>query len=46
MKYVQGARSPDGRTGDYETFAAREGNPFSLLEDEEQDAICEILENP
>jgi len=33
MKYVQVARSPDGRTGDYETFAAREGNPFSLLED-------------
>lgn len=45
MKYVQEARSPDGRTGDYETFAAREGNPFSLLEDDEQDAICEILES-
>lgn len=45
MKYVQEARSPDGRTGDYETFASREGNPFSLLEDNEQDAICEILEN-
>jgi hypothetical protein len=44
MKYVQEARSPDGRTGDYETFASREGDPFSLLEDDEQDAICEILE--
>lgn len=44
MKYVQAARSPDGRTGDYGTFASREGNPFSLLEDDEQDAICEILE--
>jgi hypothetical protein len=44
MKYVQEVRAPDGRTGDYETFAAREGNPFSLLDDDEQDAICEILE--
>ncbi|MDH2386407.1 hypothetical protein [Bradyrhizobium sp. CER78] len=44
MKYVQEARAPDGRTGDYPSFAAREGNPFSLLEDDEQDAICEILE--
>jgi hypothetical protein len=44
MKYVQEARAPDGRTGDYESFAAREGNPFSLLEDDEQDAISEILE--
>jgi hypothetical protein len=44
MKYVQEARTPDGRTGDYNSFAAREGNPFSLLEDDEQDAICEILE--
>ena len=45
MNYVQEARSPDGPTGNYETFAAREGNPFRLLEDNEQDAICEILEN-
>jgi hypothetical protein len=44
MKYVQEVRAPDGRTGDYQSFAAREGNPFSLLEDDEQDAICEILE--
>jgi hypothetical protein len=44
MKYVQEARAPDGRTGDYKSFAAREGNPFMLLEDDEQDAICEILE--
>ena len=46
MKYVQEARAPDGRTGNYETFAAREGNPFSLLEDSEQSAICGLLENP
>lgn len=44
MKYVQVARAPDGRKGDYDSFAAREGNPFSLLEDDEQDAICETLE--
>jgi hypothetical protein len=44
MKYVQEVRAPDGRTGDYKAFAAREGNPFSLLEDDEQDVICEILE--
>ena len=44
MKYVQEARAPDGRTGDYESFAAREGNPYSLLEDDEQDAISRILE--
>lgn len=44
MKYVQAARSPDGRAGAYETFHAREGDPFSLLEDDEQDAICEVLE--
>ena len=30
--------------GYYKAFAAREGNPFSLLEDDEQDIICEILE--
>jgi hypothetical protein len=45
MKYVQEARSPDGRIGTYETFRAREGDPFSLLEDDEQDAICELLES-
>jgi hypothetical protein len=45
-EYVQEVRAPDGRTGDYESFAAREGNPFSLLDDDEQDAICEILERP
>lgn len=44
LKYVQEARSPDGQIGTYETFRAREGNPFSLLEDHEQDAICEALE--
>lgn len=44
MKYVQEARSPDGRIGTFETFQAREGNPFSLLEDDEQDAICELFE--
>ena len=44
MKYVQEARAPDGRTGDYKSFAVREGNPFSLLEDDEQDTISEILE--
>lgn len=44
MKYVQEVRAPDGRNGDYKAFAAREGNPFSLLEDDEQDIICEILE--
>ena len=44
MKYVQEARAPDGRTGDSESFAAREGNPYSLLEDDEQDAISRILE--
>lgn len=44
MKYVQEARSPDGWIGTFETFHAREGNPFSLLEDDEQDAICELLE--
>jgi hypothetical protein len=44
MKYVQRALAPDGRSGDYASFAAREGNPFNLLEDDEQDAICAILE--
>lgn len=44
MKYVQRARAPDGRTSDYESFAAREGNPFRPLEDEEQDTLYEILE--
>jgi hypothetical protein len=44
MKYVQAARGSDGRTGDYQSFASSEDNSFSLLEDDEQDAICEILE--
>lgn len=44
MEYVQEVRAPDGRTSDYKAFAAREGDPFSLLEDDEQDVICEILE--
>jgi hypothetical protein len=44
MKYVQQALAPDGRSGNYASFAAREGNPFNLLEDDEQDAICDVLE--
>lgn len=45
MKYVHSARAPDGRTSNYKHFKAREGNPFSLLEDAEQDAICDVLES-
>jgi hypothetical protein len=44
-KYVQSVRAPDGRTVDYRYFEEREGNPFQLLENDEQDAICDVLEN-
>jgi hypothetical protein len=41
---VNGRIGTDGRTGDFKSFAARDGNAFSLLADEEQDAMYEILE--
>lgn len=44
MKYVQSVRASDGRTDDYDYFEEREGNPFHLLADDEQDAICDVLE--
>jgi hypothetical protein len=44
MKYVQKATAPDGRTGDYDLFDAREGDPFCLLEDGEQDRLCDVLD--
>lgn len=44
MKYVQSVRAPDGRTADYDYFEEREGNPFHLLEDDEQDAISDVLD--
>lgn len=44
MRYVSSVRAPDGRTADYEYFEGREGDPFSLLEDDEQDALCDVLD--
>jgi hypothetical protein len=44
MKYVDRITAPDGRTGDYELFHAREGDPFCLLENDEQDRLCDVLE--
>jgi hypothetical protein len=44
MKYVQAVTAPDGRIGKFEDFEAREGDPFCLLEDDEQDLVCAVLD--
>jgi hypothetical protein len=44
MKYVQVVTAPDGRIGKFEDFEAREGDPFCLLEDDEQDLVCAVLD--
>ncbi|RXH24205.1 hypothetical protein XH99_29530 [Bradyrhizobium nanningense] len=44
IKYLDAALSPDGRTGTYDSWQAREGNPVHLLLDEEQDRLDELIE--
>jgi hypothetical protein len=44
VKYVDKAVAPDGRTGNFDLFASREGGPIDLLEDDEQDRLDEIIE--
>ncbi len=44
VKYVDKAVSPDGRTGNFDFFASREGGPIDLLEDDEQDRLDAIME--
>ena len=44
MKYVQQATAPDGRTSSYDDFEKREGDPYCLLEDAEQDAVDRLLD--
>jgi hypothetical protein len=44
MKYVQAVVAPDGRTGDFDHFHNREGDPFCLLDDDEQDRVCDVLD--
>ncbi len=44
VKYVDKAVSPDGRTGNFDFFASREGGPIDLLEDDEQDRLDVIIE--
>jgi hypothetical protein len=45
VKHVDKAIAPDGRTGNFDLFEAREGNPLDLLEDDEQDRLDGIIEN-
>lgn len=47
ISYTAAATAPDGRHSDYEAFEAREGDPYALLEDDEQrrlDALVDRLE--
>jgi hypothetical protein len=47
ISYTAAATAPDGRHSDYEAFEAREGDPYALLEDDEQerlDAFVDRLE--
>lgn len=44
MNYVHLAVAPDGRKATYDDFEKREGNPYALLDNEEQDALDDILE--
>ena len=44
VKYVDKAIAPDGRTGNFDFFASREGGPIDLLEDDEQDRLDVIIE--
>jgi hypothetical protein len=44
VKYVDKAVAPDGRTGNFDLFSSREGEPIDLLEDDEQDRLDAIIE--
>jgi len=44
VKYLDSAVAPDGRTGTYDSWEAREGNPVHLLADDEQDRLDDIIE--
>ena len=44
VKYVDRAIAPDGRAGNFDFFASREGGPIDLLEDDEQDRLDAIIE--
>jgi hypothetical protein len=45
IKHIVEALSPDKqRQSTWKDFEAREGNPFSLLTDDEQEAFCKLLE--
>lgn len=44
IKSVVEAISPDGRRGTHESWAAREGNPIHLLENDEQDDLSKLME--
>lgn len=47
ISYTAGATAPDGRSSDHEDFEAREGDPYALLADDEQerlDALFDRLE--
>jgi hypothetical protein len=42
--YLHSVTAPDGRRAGYDDFERREGDPFCLLEDDEQDALERVLE--
>lgn len=44
IKYIDSATAPDGRWGNFDSWEAREGNPVTLLTDDEQDALDELIE--
>lgn len=43
VSYTMDVVAPDGRRSDQETFEAREGDPFALLSDEEQELLDATL---
>ena len=44
IKYVDNVVAPDGRSGTFDSFENREGNPVALLTDDEQDLLDDIIE--
>ncbi|WP_238230208.1 DUF7693 family protein [Methylobacterium hispanicum] len=44
LSYCQGVVAPDGRRAEHEEMDGREGEPVGLLEDDEQERLCALVD--
>jgi hypothetical protein len=44
IRYLEEAVAPDGRRSGYDLLSAREGDPYALLEDDEQERLADLVE--